>query len=78
MAARTPDEVLAELTELTQRMVQRDADQAADYLRRVELYEEARGLDPPVVHGRLAAATQVSEVAVIKAIKKARDLREAS
>lgn len=75
---RTAEAVLAELAEVTERLVARENAQKDDYQRRVELYEEARSMDPPVVHSRLADASQVSEVAVIKALKKARELSEAS
>lgn len=73
MAARprTEDAILGDLGLVTSAIDEHKAALDKAYARRLALLSEARALDPPVTHRRLAAIAGVSEVALIRQLAKA-------
>ena len=67
MKARTEEQILAELALTTEAI----ADLAIAYEVRGKLFREARALQPPVTHRRLAEIAGVTEVAVIQQLRRA-------
>jgi hypothetical protein len=59
-------EVLDELTTIADRL----DELKALYERRTVLWARARAMDPPIVQRRLAEASRVNEVMIIKALKR--------
>lgn len=66
-AAAAEAALLAELTSIADRL----DELKALYARRTDLWIEGRARTPKIVQRRLAEASRVNEVMVIKAIKKA-------
>lgn len=69
-AARTRDDVLADLTALTDQIAVADAALKALFASRAALFHEGRQVDPPVTHVALAAAAGISEPMVVKTLRQ--------
>lgn len=76
-AKRNADEVCTEVQTVSERIAALTTEAEELYAQRLGLYHEARSLEPPVTHARLATAAGVTEDAVAAALRKDRRAREA-
>lgn len=72
--ARPVDEILGELDALQATLDGADAARA----RRLEVWQEARALAPPITNRVLAEHAGITEVAVIQQLRKARETAAAT
>lgn len=71
-AARTSDDVLADLRANTDRLAYHDFEAETLRQTRWDLWQEARALEPPVTTKVIAEASALSEPMVIKTLKRDR------
>lgn len=71
-------QILDGLRRLAADLTMLEAARTRMYARRTALWLEGRSLDRPITQRELAAASGITEPAVIQALKKARTLEESS
>jgi len=76
MGERSQDEILSELEEIRSGLAEHQEALSALYSRRIALWLEGRGMDPPMRHTILGEACGVGEAAVINALRARREKGE--
>lgn len=66
-------ELLAALDQVADGIDGNDTRRAELYAQRLELWQKARAMEPPITQKVLAAHSRVTEPAVIQQLKKARE-----